>query len=353
MSYTHPAFLVLLAPIAALVAGYLVLQRRRRHYAVRFTNLDLLQSVAPRRPGWRRHVPAAAAALALAAATVGLAQPRHETKIPRESAVVMLALDVSASMAATDVSPDRLTSAVQAAAAFVAELPAGFQVGLVAFDSSARTMVQATNDHSAVIAALQRLTLGRGTAAGDGILSALQAVAAAQAAAGASADAWRGAGIAAPPGLRTTASIPVPPIPVPATPVPATPAPATATIVLLSDGATTSGTPVLDAALVAAEAGVPVSTITFGSESGTVSVNGRTAQVPPDPQAMSEVAEITGGSAFDAATDSELRSVYGEIQARVGHVTEYSPLMVWFLGAALLLMTAAVLGSLVWTARFL
>jgi Ca-activated chloride channel family protein len=321
----------LLLLIAGLVIGYTYLQRRRRHYAVRFTNIELLESVAPRRPGWRRHVPATAVGAALIASVIGLAQPVHATEVPRESAVVMLAIDVSASMAATDVSPDRLQAAITAAASFVNDLPDAIDVGLVAFDKTARAVVPATNDHAAVVSAIEQLQLGPGTAAGEGIVAALDAITAAQAAVG------------------------ITPVAVvdPNATEDAAPTEVAATIVLLSDGATTAGRPVDEAARLAADAGVPVSTITFGTTSGTVELDGQTIPVPPDAAAMTAVAETTGGTAFDAASTAELESVYAEIQGRVGYITGQSSLMVWFLGAALVLLTMACVGSLVWTGRFL
>jgi Ca-activated chloride channel family protein len=323
MTFLRPGMLALLGLVAALVVAYAYLQRRRRHYAVRFTNIELLHSVAPQRPGWRRHLPAAVVALALTSSVIGLAQPVHAVEVQRDSAIVMLAIDISGSMAATDVSPDRLAAAETAAAAFVEELPDGFQVGLVAFDKTARVVVQPTDDHDSVVTALQQLQLGQGTAAGDGIVAALDAIVAAQDAAGI--------------------------VPVAATDEAAT----AATIVLLSDGATTSGTDVNAAASMAAEASVPVSTITFGTDSGTVQIEGQTVAVPPDPAAMAAVADTTGGTAFDAASSSELQSVYSEIQARVGHTSDQSSLMVWFLGAAMALLALAAIGSIVWTGRFL
>lgn len=326
MTFLRPAMLLLLLAVAGLVAGYLYLQRRRRHYAVRFTNIELLESVAPRRPGWRRHVPAAAVGTALVAAVLGLAQPVHATEVPRESAVVMLAIDVSASMASDDVDPNRITAATTAAAAFVDDLPEGFDVGLVAFDRTARVVVQATEDHAAVISAIQQLQLSAGTAAGDGIVAALDAIAAAQAAAG----------------VTNVAAV---------TPEDGESTPAT--IVLLSDGATTAGITVEQAAQLAADAGVPVSTITFGTETGTVEIQGEVVTVPPDPAAMAAVAETTGGTAFDAASSAELTSVYEEIQGRVGYTTTESSLMVWFLGAAVVLIALGAIGSMIWTGRFL
>jgi Ca-activated chloride channel family protein len=328
MSLLHPVLLLLLVPVAALVGGYLHLQNRRRHYAVRFTNIDLLDSVAPRRPGWRRHVPAAAIAVSLIAATIGLARPVHAVDVPSDSAVVMLAVDVSASMAAVDVDPDRLTSAKAAAASFLEELPDGFQVGLVSFDKSARIVVTPTTDHDAVIAAVEALQLGTGTAAGDGIVASLQAIEAAQLAAG----------------VQTSDFVP--------TAVDDGTAPSTA-IVLLSDGKTTSGVEVEVAAQQAAAEGVPVSTITFGTGEGVVQIEGEVVPVPPDSAAMQTIADITGGTAFDASSTSELNAVYEQIQAQVGYHSEQQEMTVWFLAAALVLTMLAFAGSMLWNGRFL
>ena len=329
MSFLRPSMLWLLAAVAALAGGYLLMQRRRRHYAVRFTNIELLDSVAPRRPGWRRHLPATAVGAALIASVIGLAQPVHATQVPRESAVVMLAIDVSGSMSATDVSPDRLEAAVTAASAFVDDLPDGFQVGLVSFDKEARVLVQATTDHAAVTAALDQLQVGAGTAAGEGIVAALDAIAAAQGAAGIQP-------VSAFTASSTAAAESVP-----------------ATIVLLSDGATTAGISVEDATQQAVDAGIPVSTITFGTDAGTVEIEGQAVSVPPDAATMATVAETTGGTAFDAASSAELSSVYEAIQAKVGYTEARSSLMVWFLGAAMVLLVLAAVGSMVWTGRFL
>jgi Ca-activated chloride channel family protein len=331
MSFIRPGLLWLLLGVAALAATYVYLQQRRRHYAVRFTNLPLLESVAPKRPGWRRHVPAAAVALALIASVIGLARPVRATAVPRATAVVMLALDISGSMAATDVSPDRLDAAVTAAATFVKTLPAGFEVGLVAFDDMALVVATPTTDHDSVVAALKTLQPGRGTAAGDGIMAALQAIETAQAAASAKG--------------QTAAD--APPATVPSATVPS------ATIVLLSDGATTTGLPVEQAAHAAKDANVPVSTITYGTDGGTVDIQGQVIPVPPDPDTMAAVAKATGGTAFNASSTSQLNSVYSEIQGRVGYTAVQHELIVWFLGAAMILLVLGCAGSMLWTGRFL
>jgi Ca-activated chloride channel family protein len=325
MSFTSPLLLLLLLPVVALAAAYLVLQRRRRRYAVRFTNLELLDTVAPQRPGWRRHLPAAAAGLALAALVVALAGPTREAQVPREAASLMLALDVSGSMEATDVDPDRITAAIAAASTFVHDLPDGFQVGLVAFDSNARMVSTPTTDHEAVMAALQHLEVGPGTAAGEAIRTSLAGIADAQAASGI--------------GLASTTAPPDEAV--------------ASTIVLLSDGVTTTGLNPVTAASMAADAGVPVSTITYGTDAGTVTVDGGVVPVPPDTATMAEIASTTGGTAFEAASGDELASVYQDIQARVGYVTETQDITSWFLAGGLVLLALACLGGLLWTGRFL
>jgi Ca-activated chloride channel family protein len=328
MTFLRPAAFWLLLAVAALAALYVVMQRRRRHYAVRFTNLDLLGSVAPKRPGWRRHLPAAVVALAMIVSVFGLARPVHQADVAKKSAIVMLVVDVSASMSATDVAPTRLKAAISAGSEFVSDLPSGFEVGLVSFSSSASVLVNPTTDHASVVAAIKGLQLGAGTAAGDAIEAALEAVDAAKAAAGSN--------------VRSTAN------------KSATDDSAlSATIVLLSDGGTTVGEDPAVAAQHAADDKVPVSTITYGTETGTVVIQGETIPVPPDSNAMQQIAQISGGQSFDAANIAQLNTVYHSISGVVGHTTQQRDLVVWFLAIALILMTIASVGALVWTGRFL
>jgi Ca-activated chloride channel family protein len=308
--------LLLLLPLA-LTGLYVWLSRRRRHHAVRLPTTRVLATVSPRRPGWRRHGPAAVALLTLVLLVVALARPVRDERVPREAAIVVLAVDVSASMTATDVAPSRIDAAVAAATDFIDDVPDRFQLGLVAFDGSARVLATPSVDHGAVRGALQRLTPGEGTAAGDGIDAALDAVAASLEAAGAEAG---GQGLPA-------------------------------SIVLLSDGATTVGRPVESAARDAADQDVPVSTIAFGTDRGAVVVRGEVVPVPADREAMEEVAEITGGTSAEAETADELRDVYDDIGARVGSVVEEREVARTFLGVALVALLAAVAGSFVWAAR--
>jgi len=323
MTLLAPERLLLLVPVIALAIGYVFLQRHRRHYAVRFTNLELLDSVAPKRPGWRRHAVAGVAGLALVAMVIGLARPARDEKIPREQAVVMLAIDVSRSMTATDVAPSRLESAIAAAKSFVDGVPGGFQVGLVAFDDSARVVTMPTTEHEQVIAALDRLQPGRGTAAGDAIETSLDAI-------------------------RTTLSDSKST----STTTPGAKEDLAATIVLLSDGATTAGTPPEQAANDAAEAGVPVQTIAYGTATGVVTIDGETVPVPSDPVTMKAIADTSKGSFFEAASLSKLQQVYRSIQGRIGYTTEQREIVLWFVMIALVALMLALAGGLLWSARF-
>lgn len=316
MTFLSTSRLWLLLAVAGLAAAYVILQSRRRDYTVRFTNLELLASVAPKRPGWRRHVPAAAMAFALATLVVGLARPVRDERVPQEAATVMLVVDVSASMQATDVAPTRLQAAREAAASFVQDLPDRLRLGLVSFDRTTRVLAPPTTDHAAVEAGIASLTTGPGTAAGDAIFVAL--------------DAITGAG-----GAGTTDGK------------------QTAAIVLLSDGVTTVGSPVDAAAQAAVEQGVPVTTIAFGTESGTVEIGGRLIPVPADAAAMSDLADVTGGSFFEASSGQELRGVYEKIGSRVGYTIEEKEIGMVFVAVGVAVLLLALGAAMAWTGRIL
>ena len=317
MTFLAAERLWLLLLVPALTGLYLVVQRRRRQQAVRFSNLALLRSVVPPRSAWRRHGPAVLAALGLAGLVVGFARPASEVQVPREAATIMLVIDTSASMEATDVEPSRLDAAIEAASSFVDQLPPQLEVGLVSFDRQARVEAPPTTDHEAVRDAIEDLRLGPGTAAGDALAAAVEALHAAAAASGAAPGASDGG----------------------------------AAVVLLSDGVTTVGRPVTEAALQAAEAGIPVSTIAFGTDAGAVVVAGRLIAVPADPDTMAQVAEITSGTFFEAFSGDELKQVYEDIGTRVGFETEQREVSGRYLGAAAVIVVAALGLGLLWNGR--
>jgi Ca-activated chloride channel family protein len=313
MTFLEPLRLALLLGVMALLVAYLWAQRRRKTYALRFSETDLLASVAPRAPGWRRHVPAALLLGSMVLLTTGFAQPEADVEVPREQATVMVAIDTSVSMRAQDVVPSRDEAARQAAASFVEQLPDRFRVGLVQFAGSASVVVPPTHTHADVTQALDRLQLAGGTAIGDAVLQSIEALAATQAEQGAE----------------------VPP----------------ARLVLLSDGANTSGTPLEQAAQAAAAAQVPVSTIAFGTPEGRLDLDGRSQRVPADAAALGQLAEQTGGLPYTAASGEELTAVYDDIGSSIGTTVERQDVSSWFAGAGLLLAASAAVASLFWFAR--
>lgn len=340
MTLLAPGMLWWLLGVVALAAAYVVMQQRRRHYAVRFTNLDLLASVAPRRPGWRRHVPAALMALALVSLIVSLARPVTEVRVPKDSATIVVVIDVSASMSATDVKPDRLSAARDAAQEFVDALPEGMRVGLVVFDGRTRVLSMPTEDLGSVSRLLPPISVGPGTATGDAIMTALDAIE--------TDNAQRAAAAPSPTRSPPPSATPAPG----ASPSPgAEPEDPAAEIVLLSDGHTTVGRPPLEAAQVAAERNIPVNTIAFGTSEGVVRIEGRLIEVPSDPAAMSAVADITGGSFFEAFTAEGLRQVYDDIGSRVGYDVEEREVGARYAGIAAGLLVLGLLGSLFWAGR--
>jgi Ca-activated chloride channel family protein len=321
---------LLLVPLA--LAAYLVAQRRRGGYAVRFTNLDLLANVVTRTPRWRRHLPPALYLLALAALATSLARPQAVTLVPKEQATVMLVLDVSGSMNATDVHPTRMVAAQQSATTFVRELPKKLRVGVVSFASTAQTLTRPTTDRDAVYQAIATLHAEGATAMGDGIERAL--------------DVKRPPGGPAGQGLA--------PAPTPA--VPDTQLPMV--VLLLSDGANTQGkVRPMDAAAHAKALGVPVFTIALGTDQGMVDVPNETGQlqrvpVPPDELTLQRIADLTGARFFAAPSSKELKSIYRELGSKIGFVKERQEVTVVFSAAALLCMVAGVALSLAWFSRF-
>ncbi|MEU7996961.1 VWA domain-containing protein [Micromonospora sp. NPDC049060] len=317
MIWQSPARLWLLLGVLALAVGYLLMQRRRSRYAVRFTNLRLLDRVAPHRPAWRRHVPAGLFVAMLALLVVGFARPTAEVRVPRERATVMVAVDVSTSMLAGDVEPDRLSAAKESARRFVDGLPDEFNVGLVAFAGSAAVLVPPSTDREALYEGVERLVEGatgvQGTAIGEAISTSLGAVK----------------------GFDSQAAKDPPP----------------ARIILLSDGANTSGIDPMEAASEAIDMKVPVHTISFGTPSGTVDRGGRPIQVPVDGQTLRAVAEETGGVFHEASTSDELRAVYDDIGTSVGYRIERQDVSARFIGLGLVFAMGAAAGSMRWFAR--
>ena len=307
--------MALIVPVAA-VAAHVVVDRRRRRRSIAFGNFTVVADVAgPGRP-WLRHVPVAALVTSLVLLTVALAGPLAETKVARNRATIMLTVDVSLSMSATDVQPDRLTTAKQAGKEFIDSLPDDLNVGLVTFAGRSQTPVMPTTDHDTVARALEGATLDSATATGD-------AIAAAQSAIVQFGEQIQGAE-----------------------------GPPPAAIVLLSDGKQTIPSELDDprgaytAADEAAEAGIPIHAISFGTRDGAISVDGQLIPVPNDDESLMEIARRTEGEFHSASSLDELRGVYDELTDEIGYeLRRAENPRPWMIGAFVALI-AAVAASL-------
>ena len=289
--FAHPWFFLFLLVVVGLGALYLVMQAARQRRVLRFANMELLQSVAPKAPTRWRHLSAILLLCSLLLFTVAMAGPTHDVKIPRNRAVVMLVIDVSQSMRSTDVEPTRLAAAQEAAKQFVSELTPGINLGLIAFAGTATVLTSPTTNRDATLAAIDKLQLADRTATGEAIFTALQAIA--------TVGAVIGGGDTPPP----------------------------ARIVLLSDGKeTVPSNPdnpkgEFTAARTAKDQGVPVSTISFGTTYGYVEINDQRQPVPVDDESMRKIAELSGGTAYTASSVGQLREVYASLQDQIGFET--------------------------------
>jgi Ca-activated chloride channel family protein len=278
----------------------------------------MLGGIAPPSLGWRRHASTALAIGALAVVVVAIAQPTRPTHVPKNEGLIVVAVDVSESMIATDVQPSRIQAAISGALDFVNKVPNGFDIGLVAFDGGARLLVSPTKDRAALQNAIDNLQPGPGTAGGEAIYTSLDAIKARI-------------------NPDALANAKTPP----------------AAIVLLSDGVTNRGRPITQAALDSANAGVPVSTIAFGTQDGSIDIEGRRIPVPADETTMAEVAKISGGNSFTAGSLGQLEDVYHDIRLAVAYTTEPREITTWLVGFALLTLIAATAISMGLTARSL
>jgi len=310
--FLAPERFALLAIPVLFAALYLVRQRRRRAYVVRFTDPELIDTVAPRRPGLRRHLVALVYLIACGLLVIAAARPALATEVPNEPTVV-LAFDTSLSMEATDVTPSRLVAAREAAHKFIQVVPAGVRVSLVAFDQTARVVIPPTTSKTVLDRAIDRLSLGQGTAIGEAIYTSLDVL---------SSDAAQDADAAG-----------------------------GGSIVLMSDGETTMGRPDAQAAADAQRRGIKVNTIAFGTDQGTVTVDSMPVPVPVDRSALRAIADTTGGKAFEADSAEKIVSVFEDLGHGVGTRTEPREITDTLALAALLTAAAAAAGSLAWFAR--
>jgi Ca-activated chloride channel family protein len=313
VSFTWPLVLVGLLALPLLVAAYLWSERRRVRAQAAFGNPDLLPNVVDRAPGRLRYLPLVLLLIALGAMIVGVARPHATVTVPREEATVILAMDVSRSMKATDIEPTRLDAARAAAKVFLAEVPEKFRVGVVAFATRAAVGVPPTEDRALVETALDTLTPGEGTAIGDAVALSIEVGQ-----------------------KQKTADGATPP----------------RTILLISDGARDGGrVDPVEAATEAKRLGIPVHTVLVGTPDGVVEETlpggfRRITRVPPSPETLEQLAASTGGEFFTALDDEGLRTVYEELGSRLGEREELREVTdVFAAGAAALLLVGGALSA--------
>ena len=340
MSFERPLLLLALLAVPVAVGLYLLAERRRARYAVTFTNLEVLAAVADGR-NWRRLVPPALALLAFAVLAAALARPHVDTLVPRERATVILVVDVSRSMHAEDVAPTRLAAAQEAVRTFIDRVPPRLRVGLIAFAGDPQVAAPPTTDRELLRASLDSIDLFpgySGTAIGDALALAVELAEQATGGGGAGGD-GDGQTIA----LRTAAPAP-------------SAEESVASILFLSDGSQTRGfLEPLQGAELARTAGIPVFTISLGTQEGTVTGNfggfQQTIPVPPDPVTLRAIAEETGGKFFAARDAGALEAAYAELGSSLGREPGRREATAWFLAGAAALLTAALLLGALWSPR--
>lgn len=307
--------------IAGLAACYVAAVRARQRRVLRFANMEVLERVAPKRSTRWRHLPAVLLLAALALLTTAMAAPTHDVRIPRNRAVVMLVIDVSESMIATDVAPTRIEAARAAGKQFAEHLSPGINLGLVKFSSGAMLLVSPTTDHGAVSRAIDQLKPEPRTATGEGIFTALQAIA--------TLGAVMGGGDGPPP----------------------------ASIVVESDGKETvpsnpdAARGEYTAARAARDQGVKISTISFGTLYGTVDIGGMNVPVPVDDASLQQVADISGGQAYRAGTLGQLKDAYTSLQEQIGYETIHGDASATWIRLGGVVMAIALLAGLLLNRR--
>jgi Ca-activated chloride channel homolog len=315
--FASPLWLLLLVVVVALVLGYVWMQRRARRQVLRFANLAMLERVAPKRQGWWRHLPAALLLTALVLFTVALAGPTAERKVPRNRATVMLLIDVSLSMRATDIEPSRIAAAQREAKKFAHDLTPGVNLGLVSFAGSATVLVSPTTERASLVRAIDNLKLAEATGTGEAIFAALSSI-----------EAFGS--------VVSDAQGPPP-----------------ARIVLLTDGKQTVPTPDGDdprggftAARAAAAAKIPISAISFGTAYGQVEINGERQPVPADDESIRRIADLSGGQFYDASSAGQLSDVINTLGEQIGYETKRADASKAWLIAGTLAAVLAAAGAL-------
>ena len=312
MTFSNPAWLAALALIPLAIAAAVLARRRTRRYAIRFTALSTLQQAAAAGNGWRRLLPAAFLLAAIASLALALARPHVSYSAPVDQASVVLVSDESGSMASNDVQPTRLAAAERAANSFIDQLPAKAQVGAVAFSTTPNSVQAPVTDHGATRSVIDSQTPGGATDTGDSLAEALSLL--------------HGGQAKHPPSA----------------------------IVLLSDGAANRGPDPTQIARQAAKDKIPIYTIALGTPGGMLANPdplGPPVPVPPDPQLMAQIAEISGGRTFNAQSADVLSAIYKGLGHQLGSVSRKREVTVEFALGGLVLLLFAVGGATRWSPR--
>jgi Ca-activated chloride channel family protein len=347
MTFQWPEMLWLLLLVPAIVTAYLVLLRRKKKAALRYADLGLVKDALSAGQRFRRHVPPLLFLVALALMLVAIARPAAIVTLPSAHETVILAMDVSGSMRATDVKPSRIAAAQEAARAFVAEQPKSTRIGVVSFAATASVVQSPTHSREDILAAIDRFQLQRGTAVGSGILVSLKML--------------------FPdiefdlrsfnPRPRDTRSAPLDPARVPdkAPPKPVAPGSYTsAAIILLTDGQTTTGPDPLESARIAAERGVPVYTVGIGTQGGEIlGAEGWSMRVRLDEESLKTIANLTRAEYFYAGTATDLQKIYKNLNTKLFFEQKESEVTALFAAAAAVLALLSGLLSLLWFNRIL
>ena len=341
MSFIWPAMLLLLLLIPLGVGRYVMLHQRRRRLAANYGSLGLAPEAAGRQLGLRRHIPPALFLAGLTILMIALARPQTVVSLPRVEGTVILAFDVSGSMAADDLKPTRMEAAKAAARDFVQRQPRSVLIGVVAFSDSGFSVQAPTNDQEAILATINRLTPERGTSLGNGILASLNTIAAS------SKQGVSGETDGEPPHLSNLTPVPTPtPTPVPeGTYTPAV-------IVLLSDGENTVSPDPLAAAQAAADRGVRIYTVGIGSAAGaTLHINGFIIHSQLDEAMLQQISLLTDGAYYSAENEQDLRTIYDNLDPQLVMKPEKMEVTSIFAGAGILVLLIGGAFSLLWFSR--
>ena len=316
LAFGSPDRLLILLVIPLMIVAYIIATHRKNRRGMRFTNTSMLDVVVPKQSQWRRHLAVALSLLSLITLTAAFARPKTQVDVPRERATVVVVIDASLSMEATDVNPDRLSAAKQAAVAFVKSLPEKYNVAVVSMSGNPNILVPPTLAHNTVENAINTIRLQESTAIGESIVTALRA-------------------------LEQAPKDPANPDVI-----------APGAIVMLSDGTNTAGRAPQQAAAEARAAKVPIYTIAYGTENGYVDLDGKREPVPVDHELMQEISELSGGKYFSAATPDQLRTVYNNIGSQVGYEKADREVTARFAGYGLAFAVLAALGAISLGARW-